>query len=152
MITLTSTVDDAKRWLRKQLREGARCPVCDRHTQLYRRQITSTSARDLILMAQSSGRGEPFHLMTVIEGRHADETKLAYWGLIEEEAQVRPDGGRAGWWTVTDAGREFARGALTVPKYALVYNGRCLGLEGDEVGIRECLGKRFDLAELLAGG
>ncbi len=96
------------------------------------------------------------HKPTVLSGLGAaarDESLLRYWGLTEEERGLRrDDGGRAGFWRVTSLGSEFARGLTRVPKYALVYDSRCLGLDGAEfVDIREALGDRFDYDELMAG-
>lgn len=76
---------------------------------------------------------------------------MVHWGLIEEEPIVRPDGGRAGWWRITPFGQQFVLGNSTVPKYARLYDGRCLGLEGVPVTIRDCLGTKFNYADLMAG-
>ena len=51
-----------------------------------------------------------------------DAAKLVYWGLIEEEALQREDGGRAGWWRVTAYGERFLKGLIRVPKYARVFD------------------------------
>lgn len=151
LVTLTSTVKDAKDWLRSRLREGDSCPVCDQRVQMYRRKITSTMARGLIIFHRYPD-GEWFHLQTLHpQGGGGDDGKLAYWNLIEEEKATRPDGGRTGYWRVTPEGHAFARGELTVDKYALVYNGRCLAWEGEPVTIQDALGTKFRLDELLAG-
>src|SRR4029453_8299094 len=77
-----------------------------------------------------------------IDAHGTGDPKLRYWGLLEEDPEPRDDGGHAGWWRVTDQGGQFAMGALLVPKYALVYDGRLRGFDGPLVGVRECLGKR----------
>lgn len=150
-VTLLSPLRDAKAWLRARLLDGAPCPLCDQHAQMYRRKITSTMARALIAAWTKAGI-DWVHLPSVVGALRADEAKLAYWGLIEEERSIREDGGRAGYWRVTDAGVDFVHGRLKVPKFALVYNGRCFGHEGDQVSIEDCLGQRFRLDELLNGG
>jgi hypothetical protein len=38
-----------------------------------------------------------------------------------------------------------------VPKYVKLYNGRCLGVEGNPITIQQALGKKFRYAELMAG-
>jgi hypothetical protein len=84
-------------------------------------------------------------------GDNREESKLRYWGLIEEETDLRPDGGRSGWWRLTPTGKDWVLNLSGVLKYALVYNGRCLGLSGQPVSIVDALGTRFDYRELMAG-
>jgi hypothetical protein len=140
-----------KAWLRAKADEGTTCPLCEQTVKVYRRKITSTMARSLIEMYRAAGK-DWAHLPTVISSQRADEGKLAYWGLLEEEKVRRPDGGRAGYWRVTDLGELFIQGNLAVPKYARVYNGRCLSLVTTEkVTIKDALGTKFDYAELMAG-
>lgn len=147
-IALWSTVREAASWLKARLLDGAYCPCCGQRAQLYERKITSTMARALIQMWRHAGI-EWCHLPTVVGALRADEAKLVHWGLIEEENVVRDDGGRAGFWRVTDLGVQFVQGEVTVPKHAYIYNKRCHGLDGDQVGIQDCLGDKFRLDELL---
>lgn len=149
---LVSSVGQARRWLKARLREGTSCPVCDQHAQTYRRKITRPMVNAMVAMARAGALSGWKHMPSVVGAHRGDEAKLAYWGLLEEERTLRPDGGRAGYWRITDKGHEFLKGNVSVPKYALVYNGDCAGFEGELVTAEECLGHEFDLAELLAGG
>jgi len=141
-------LDQAKAWLRSQLQRGAACPCCGQFAKVYKRKLNSGMVRSLLAMYRVGGR-DWIHLPTQIGARSREEGKLRYWGLVEEQLTVRPDGGRAGFWRVTAAGEAFIREQFKVPKYAQVYDGRCLGLTGDLVGIRETLGSKFRLDELL---
>jgi hypothetical protein len=38
-----------------------------------------------------------------------------------------------------------------VPTYAQIYDGRCLGYDGEPVSIVDALGKKFDYHELMEG-
>jgi hypothetical protein len=138
----------AKDWLRLRLREGRACPLCLQHAQMYRRTINSGMARSLVRMYQVGGLGWQ-HVPTTMGRASAEEGKLAYWGLIEEERTLRTDGGRAGWWRVTPKGRDFILLSTRLPKYALVYNGKVFGHEGDEITLRTAVGTKFNLDELL---
>jgi len=140
---------EARAWLRQRVDKGEHCPCCTQFAKVYRRPITSASARSLVLLWRAAQHNYA-HLPTVLKHTHADEAKLAYWGLMEEEAVVRPDGGRAGWWRVTDLGERWIYQTVTVPKYARIYDGRCLGLSGDPVTIIDALGTRFDLRVLMS--
>lgn len=137
-----TTLEQAKAWLRARLRAGERCPCCTQRAQVYRRPINTATALFLI-EAVRRFRGVAFHLPTAFPAR-GDTAKARYWGLI-----ATADGD--GMWVVTPEGERFARGALAIPRYALVYDSRCLGFEGDPVTIRDCLPNRFDLDALLEG-
>jgi hypothetical protein len=144
------TLADAKAWLRVQVYNGgATCPCCAQHAKVYKRQINSGMARSLIRMYRSFGLD--FGYIPELPTRSREEGKLPYWGLTEEANAVRLDGGRAGWWRVTDKGEAFIRRGLLVPKYALVYNGRFLKYDDSKqlVSIIHCLGNKFDLDDLL---
>jgi hypothetical protein len=136
------------RWLKAQLDDGVTCPCCGQLAKVYKRQINGQMARVLIMMHKASPDGGEVHLPTLYRG--ADTAKLAYWELIKEREEPRPDGGRAGWWCVTDKGRAFINGRIAVPQYARVYNGQLLNLTGPPVDIRTALGKNFDYSELMA--
>lgn len=140
---------EAKDWLRERaLAEGARCPCCEQMAKVYRRTINAGMARSLAKMYRHA-KTDWVHVPTVVGSRSREEGKLAYWGLVEEEVERRPDGGRAGWWRVTSKGEAFLLGQLTVPKYAHVYNGRCLGFTGSPVSIEFVTAQNFDLREVM---
>lgn len=132
---------------------GGICPTCTQHAQVYRRKINAGMAVSLLRMfAHDPVNLGWLHVPTVVGGRSREEGKLAYWGLVEEELVRREDGGRAGFWRVTELGRLFAQGRTTLPKYARIYNGRCLGLDTtSHAGIRDALGTQFSYDELMAG-
>lgn len=76
--------------------------------------------------------------------------RLALWGLIEESAEIRDDGGRVGWWRVTPAGADFANNRTRVSKRAYVYSGEVLRFHPDTVSIAEALDKKFSYSELMS--
>lgn len=146
-------LEDAKDWLRMHLDEGARCPCCMQYAKVYRRKIHAAMARDLCRAYRTAGGGRLFHVRTVLGHDGGDFAKLAYWGLIEELDATRDDGSnRAGMWRITPLGVDYIRNRIRLPKYARVYDGRCLGLDDSEVaGIIDALGTRFDYSALMAG-
>lgn len=144
------TIADAQEWLASRITTGARCPCCGQYSKVYRRQINSGMARSLIAMYLHGPQGQWVHLPTQVGARSREEGKLRYWGLVEEQVAVqRTDGGRAGYWRLTSAGRAWVTGQSTVPKFANVYNNTVLKLHGDEVTISDALGKRFSYDELM---
>jgi hypothetical protein len=144
-ITGDSTVAEAREWVHDEARTqtGGHCPVCDQLAKVYRRSIHRAMARDLVTAYRVAGR-EWFHMPTLPGYAGGDTAKLAYWRLIEPRPGVRADGSnRVGWWKITQLGEAWVRGKIGLPQYALVYNGRCLGLDLDgprDYTIRDALG------------
>lgn len=144
------TLGVARAWLRAQVDNGgASCPCCTQFAKVYKRKINAGMARSLISLHRLSASSEWIHVPTALSARSREEGKLRYWGLLEEEKERREDGGRAGYWRVTDKGHQFALNRITVPKYAKVYDDRFRGLEGDPRSIIDALGDKFDYNELM---
>jgi hypothetical protein len=145
-----TTLTEAQQWLANRVNSGARCPCCGQYAKVYRRQINSGMARSLIAMYLHGPQGQWVHLPTQVGARSREEGKLRYWGLVEEQVDVqRSDGGRAGYWRLTNAGRTWVTGQSTVPKFVYVYNNIVLRLEGPQVSITDALGSRFNYSELM---
>ena len=147
------TLEEARDLLRERIDEGETCPCCKQFAKIYKRTINSTMARALILIYRSYEQefGSIPELRAALAPHHSnEEPKLRYWGLLEEEGVRRPDGGRAGYWRVTDDGVAWIYHYRTVPKYAHIYDGRRLRSSGPEVTIRDALGTKFNYDELMA--
>jgi hypothetical protein len=146
-----ASLAQVRAWLRVKRDEGVICPACDQHVKVYRRKINSGMARSLMLMYRIAGR-DWLHVPTQIGAKSREEGKLAYWGLVEEEKVLRPDGGRTGYWRVTRLGELFVLNKCTVPKYARIFKGELVSLDSDEqVSIVDALGTKFNYAEMMAG-
>lgn len=144
------TLSDAQKWLADRVGSGARCPCCNQYAKVYRRQINSGMARSLIAMYLHGPQGQWVHLPTQVGARSREEGKLRYWGLVEEQVDVqRDDGGRAGYWRLTDAGRAWVTGQSTVPKFVAVYNNTVLRSYGTQVSVSDALGSKFNYTELM---
>ena len=146
------TLAEAKTWMREHIDEGTHCLCCTQFAKIYKRNVNATMARSLIALYRAYGRefGSLPDLRRKVGLHHSNqEATMAYWKLIEEEPTVREDGGRAGFWRVTDLGERWILRQTTIPKYARVYDGRCLGHRGDPVTIIDALGERFNYWELM---
>lgn len=139
----------AQEQLRELVDEGTRCPCCTQMAKVYKRTIHAKMARDLVRSYREVGTAW-YHVPSVITGHPGDLVKCRYWGLMQEDTEKRDDGGRAGWWKITPTGEAFVLHQLAVPKYARLYDGRRLSLEGPNVTIVDCLGKKFNYSELMA--
>jgi len=146
-----ASLAQVRAWLRTKAHDGAACPACGQNVKIYRRKINAGMARSLMLMYRVGGR-DWVHVPSQIGARSREEGKLAYWGLVEEEKALRPDGGRTGYWRVTKLGELWVRNKCTVPKYAKIYNGEVVALEpADRVTIVDALGAEFNYSEMMAG-
>lgn len=156
------TLHEARQWLRERVNDGVRCPCCTQHAQVYWRSINSGMAVGAVTLYrwQLAHPGQFAHLPTVLGRRSAEEAKLRYWQLIEEEPKVRPDGGRSGYWRLTSAGLAWAGSQTKLPRYVRVYDGRALGPPASfsktgkwmpDVSVRDALGDKFDYDALMRG-
>lgn len=157
------TLAFAQEWLAARMDAGVPCPCCTQFTKVYARTITATMAYALVCLYRHAASGGPewFHAPSYLSrvARLADSTarggdwaKLTAWGLIEESTERREDDcPHTGYYRVTEAGRAFVLGQITVPRWAIFYAGRVLRLDDRKrVSIQQALGKRFNYAELMA--
>jgi hypothetical protein len=157
------TLSYARQWLTAHVQDGASCPCCTQFAKVYARTITSSMAYALVMIYKrptEEGGSEYFHVPDYLSRvcklgpttRGGDWAKLVAWGLLEEREGVRDDGSsRTGFYRITDLGKSVARGEVTVPKHALIYNGTLLRLDDTKsVTISDALGKKFDYAELMS--
>jgi hypothetical protein len=143
------TLGEARDGLRELVDAGHECPCCRQFAKVYRRKIHATMARDFLRVWRAVGEGTWFHLPDFV-ANSGDVPKTRFWGLLDEEIELRrADGGRAGYWRITDLGRAWVLNQATLPKYARIYSGRCLGLVGEPTSIVDSLGDRFDYRELM---
>jgi hypothetical protein len=145
----SALLGEARTWLREQASgKGAACPCCTQFTKVYRRTLNAGMARSLVTMYRTAGLDWQ-HVPTTTIGGSREEGKLKYWGLVEE-ADERHGGQRAGWWRVTETGEAFLKGELQVPRWALVFDSRCLGFDDQQtVSVYDALGDHFNYAALM---
>ena len=150
-----TTLEAAQDYLRARVDKGVTCPCCTQMARTYRRPMNSVIARAVAALYQEHVL-EFGHLPTVARRRMPDVAHQGgqlnlgqHWGLIEDEVRRRPDGGRTGYWRVTLLGEQWLLGQTAVPKYARIYDGRCLGMDGALVRREDALGEHFDFAQLM---
>jgi len=147
----TTTLRAAKVWLAKKLNDGAECPCCGRHSEIYKRSLNSAMVFVLILIDRSKDYNQ-LHVPSYINAQvknpklaasvRGDWAKLVHWGLIEET--------RRGCYRITEKGRLFVRNRSRVPKHVWVYDGEALDQQDTEtVSVVEALGDKFDYSELM---
>lgn len=153
------TVSEARWNLRQALDEGVECPCCGQFAKRYRRSLPSAAARVMIAMYRiQRGMDAYIFIPDLLDKMTGTAHQGGYgtlgwaWGLIERQPGERDDGSdRVGWWRLTDLGRAFVQDQVSVPRYAVIFNGKCLTLDGPPWSIRDALGKRFNYRELMEG-
>jgi len=155
MIGPDATLKQAKDWLRSQIRVGARCPCCTQYTKVYRRRIYSKMATLLIKLYRMKTQvyyttDELVKMSGDINFRGGDFCKLSHWELIETRPNHNDETKKqSGLWRITEKGREFAGGKISVKSHVIIYDNRILGFDGKNVFIKDCFGKHFNYTELM---
>jgi len=163
----STTLEDAKKWLRVRFGKGATCPCCNQFVKLYPRKFTKSMAYVLLLMARYYRRVDvkpdewlhvPSHIaeVAVSNPRRAaavrgDWAKMKDWGLIEKKPAVRKDGSsRVGCWRLTPLGRQFVAREVKVPSHVYQYNRGLLQRTVDkQITIDDALGTEFSYADIM---
>ena len=144
------TLGEARALMSEAIFDGQVCPCCTRMAKVYKRTIYKGMIESLVGLYQNNGTDEFVHWSVYSPG-HGDFAKLRYWDLIEESDQIRKDGGKAGYWKITDEGKSFLRGKTKIPKHALIYDGDLIGLDSTEtISIVDAAGEDFDLSVLMS--
>jgi len=128
-------------------KSGVVCHGCERLAKDWGRTIHKTKAKALLDYYRWDRR-HPGEYMHVKESASHEASELKFWGVLEEERKVRDDGGRAGYWRITDLGRRYVEGEITLPKYAVIYKHTVLRMDGPDLTFAQCLQVPFDLQEL----
>lgn len=150
------TIAEAKAYLKENHKEGTSCPCCGQFVKMYSRKITSTDAYGLITFYRHAGTTfqhaknlfrEHVPKATINDG--GTFAKLRHYQLIESAGKTRDDGGHAGIWRVTPLGESFVKGEISIKSKVLLYNGKCYGVEGDNITIQGALRNKFNYNELM---
>jgi hypothetical protein len=128
--------------------ESFNCPLCTQRCKIYARKINKTMAKALVTMFLAGAVHKFVHAPS-LEGDTHEVSQLAWWNLIEEDPERRGDGGKAGFWKITERGREFLNKEVTLPKHAKVYNGIVYDFDGDLISIDDALGSPFHYNEMM---
>jgi len=111
------------------------------------------NCRALIALHHAVTEEKPWHHIATFQAMNAgggDFAKARYWGLVAEQPNEKDETKRtSGIWTITDKGRAFVLGRLKIQKYALIFDSRCHGFDGELIDIVEALGVNFNYQELM---
>lgn len=128
--------------------ESFDCALCTQRCKIYGRKINKTMAKALVTMFLAGAVYKFVHVPS-LDGDTHEASQLSWWGLIEEDSNRRSDGGKAGYWKITEKGRQFLNKEITIAKHAKVYDGVVYGFDGDLINIDDALGSPFHYNELM---
>lgn len=129
--------------------EENKCPCCGRlYPKVYKRAMNSNIALT-ILRLYKHRKFDWTHIEDFLKEngykRSGDFAKAQIFGLLIKKKGDKSDGNpNNGFYKLTGRGIAFATGALTVPKYAKIKDGEFLEFDGEEINIRQALGKAFN--------
>ena len=128
---------------------GVICPCCDRFGVFRLQNVNSTMARGLIWLVEEHLAGDTWIDVPGQAPKWLLKTNqlssCKHWGLVLQKSHEA--GGKkkkSGFWKPTAQGIQFVRGEIEIIKYAIVYNDKCFGFQGDYLHIEDCLGEHFD--------
>lgn len=153
----TDTIGVARSWLKAHMDRGGFCPSCDRITVFKHYPMKDSMARLLIEMYRHHGT-EAVHVRTFeLDGEVVDRNnyvaKIAQRKLVEELPVRRGDGGKAGWYRVTDAGVEWIMNRSLTPATTKSYNYYAeSGQSKKLISVVDAMrGGRWSYSELIRG-
>lgn len=145
-----TTVQTAEEWVMAEALDGVECPCCGQLAKVYRRKLYSSMAYALLLIYRAN-KLEFIHVPNLLNGhgsvaRGGDFAKLVYWDLLESHPS------KAGYYKMTDKGRQFAECRIAVPVAVHIYDSDRIGWDTTElVTIADALTSRFSYEELMGG-
>lgn len=150
------SLQEAKTYLKENYEKGTKCPCCGQFVKLYKRKITSAMALGLIYLAKNTEADEYVHIENFFKKQpvpssiRGDISKLVFWGLLEKQEGLRADGSsRNGYYKITQLGRNFVHGLVTVSKNIFIYNNKVIKRSDELINIETALGNKFNYRELM---
>lgn len=134
---------------------GTTCPCCDQHVEEYTRNLRPSSASWLLALYVASEIKEWNHsqdISRLVDYRSGGEFSIMkWWRFIASEAGGENKRETNGLWRITQTGRQFCRGILSVSKTVRLYNDTLLGFEGPSIDMLSALGTtQEEFSTLLA--
>ncbi|MBY0559319.1 hypothetical protein [Hyphomicrobium sp.] len=140
----TRTLADARQILRANLETGkpSCCPVCAQDAKLYARKFRAPWLKALRALADSLYLS-PREMVAICKAR--DYPALTYFGLAHRNPSD-------GMWRISQLGRDFLDGRVTLPSHAIIYNKEVVGFDETKrihiLDLDPC--ERFSLDELMS--
>lgn len=112
-----------------------RCDHCGASMMEHRHNLSRAMAEGLKRLYEFGAPVNIKHLQ-LTRNQWDNFQKLRYWGLVEKSYD--PTGKRiGGYWQITDKGKEFLSGKISLPKISWTYRGEFVRSDGQNIHISE---------------
>jgi len=152
------TLKQAREEFFRDLSDGIPCPCCHRYGKAYKRKLNAGMAAMLIGIYRIAEMNNPEHgwihvskyFLKRRKNAVANEySKLRFWDLIEEKPGDDETVPGTGLWKITQQGKQFVRGDISVPRHVIIYANSLIGTSDELTTIKKSLGDKFDYYELM---
>jgi len=144
----TTTIAAAKKIMREKIEKGVLCPCCNQGVKMYQWRLDSQSAKLLIDFYKR--RGEWVHPLDDLNANNGNYAKMRHFGLIEAKEKTEDDKRASGLWRITAKGINFVICETKIPEKVRIYNNDAYGFIGEQITIKQALGKKFSYTELMS--
>lgn len=110
------------------LQDGRRieCPTCERSAAYNPKMLNFGLCKSLQYLDGKTDWACPSRDLS--HSKASAAALLRHWGLAESKVSVSKARGKdSGLWKITERGRAFVAGLITVPERILLYNGDMIG-------------------------
>jgi len=152
----TTTLEDARRYVQGQAKDGVQCPCCGLLVQVYKRSFNRGMARylmEIVLEHQRTNDWVDVRRLPVYKTgtQRGDYGYLRWaWGLLDSRKGDDPSRRGSGLWRPTERGVAVARGEDSVWSHVLHVREHVLGFCGELITIHDV--KKFDYRDLVDRG
>jgi hypothetical protein len=145
---------DREAWRKAIEGEGAHCPTCDRWGRIYGRSINRTMANSImwlsVAVADEDGWVDIPSKAPRWLVRSNQLPTLKWWGLVERRYNDKNSKNKhSGMWRITDLGRAFVHGQVSIPKKVFTYNDIVQSVSPENIFIKDCFKLYFDYRDLM---
>jgi hypothetical protein len=151
-----------RNWAKTIEGDGGHCPCCEKWGKINNYVLNETMAATLKWMTVASTDHAGYIDMGSKAPRWSVRAKnfttMKFWGFVEPAPKARPKDKNvtglvtktSGLWRVTERGRAFVYGGLTVPIRAFVYDDRFFGWGDKMTTFERCFGRKFNYEDVMA--
>ena len=152
------TLKEVKEFIREHFKEGLNCPACGQNVKLYEYKLFRMSAIALIYLYKLT-RDNPekvyFHVSKYAEAipgkkiRSPHFAELRFWGFIVAKDRKTKESNASGFWAITEKGKNFVEGRISVPERIMMFNNKWQGFAGEAIMIEDAMENSFEYQEMM---
>lgn len=145
------TIAEGRAFIAEGKFKGVHCPVCDKwckantYKPMWAQMVGLINLYNLDLREPG-----PHHIRKLgPPDTWSALQKLKHAGLIVADYNDDPKKRTSGSWAITEKGKAFVRGEISIPSGYIVYNDELLGIEEGHITIHDAIKGKFDYEEAM---